>query len=236
MSPEEQKQTTDWLIAIGTIALPIITVVLSVLTVFQDKIRTWLLKPKISVSIQGHTKTPTRVQSSLSSDKEQNLITAYSFRILVHNLGNQRAEEVEVYASSLLQKLANGTYSEIKSFPGGNLKWVASNEPFTKAISPGMQRQCRVFKIANPAERSKGFYMDNPELAIPADKTILAFELTSLPFARTHLIGPGTYRLVLHIAAANINPKKVTIEISHTGQWLDDEAKMFSQGVGMQIV
>jgi len=91
MSPEQQKQTTDWLIAIGAIALPIITVILSVLTVFQDKIRAWIFKPKLSVSIGGHTKTPLRVSETITTPQDKNLVTAYSFYLLIHNNGKSKS-------------------------------------------------------------------------------------------------------------------------------------------------
>ncbi len=236
MSPEQQKQTTDWLIAIGAIALPIITVILSVLTVFQDKIRAWIFKPKLSVSIGGHTKTPLRVSETITTPQDKNLVTAYSFYLLIHNNGNQRAEEVEVFASALYLKQADDTYKEVKTFPHRNLHWTGTDEVFVKAISPGMQRQCQLIAIVNPAERAKAFYWDNPALGIPADKTILGFQVLTKPFARTHLVGPGTYRLVLHLASANTKPQQVTVEISHTGQWLDDEEKMAAIGIGLKII
>jgi hypothetical protein len=236
MNPEAQKQTTDWLIAIGTIALPIVTVMLSVLTVFQDMIRAWILRPKLSVSIGTHTKGPFKVEESITEKKDRNLVTAYSFDLLIHNNGNQRAVEVEIFASALFFKQADDTYKEIKSFPRRNLLWRGTGEVFAKAISPGMQRQCQLIAIINPVERSKAYYWDNPALDVPADKTILGFQVFPKPFARTHLVGIGTYHLVLYIAAANTKPKKVTVEISHTGQWFDEEDKMTTIGIGLKIV
>jgi hypothetical protein len=237
MSPEQQKQMTDWLIATGTIALPIITVILSVLTVFQDKIRAWILRPKLSVSVGAHFKTPLRAKQSLSENDERQMVNGYVFGLTVENTGNTRAEEVEVYASSFSQKQADDSYKEIKSFPSRNLSWRGADDPiFAKAISSGMQRSFDVCAVINPSERLKTYYWQNPALGVPNDKTILGIDIVRKPFSRTYLFGPGTYRLTLHIAAANIKPQQVVIEICHTGQWFDDEDRMISQGVGLRIV
>ena len=239
MSPEQQKQMTDWLIAIGAITLPIITVLLSILTVFQDKIRAWILRPKLSFLVGAHFKTPMRAKQSLSENDERQMVNGYVFGLTVLNTGNTRAEEVEVYASSISQKQADDSYKEIKFFPSRNLSWrgAGADDPiFAKAISPGMQRSLDICGIINPAERSKTFYWQNPSLGVADDKTILGIDIVRKPFSRTYLFGPGTYRLTLHIAAANIKPQQVVIEICHTGQWFDDEDKMISQGVGIRIV
>jgi hypothetical protein len=235
MSPEQQKQTTDWLIAIGTIALPIITVILAVLTVFQDKIRAWILRPKLRTQIGGHVKTPFRVTESLEK-KDLVFVTAYSFKLLIRNEGNQRAEEVEVFASALFRKEADGTFREVTSFPRRNLKWLGTDDVFAKAISPGMQRECNLFVIVNPSERAKAFYYDNPNVGVPPDQTVLAFEMSTKPFSKTHCLASGTYQVELFVAAANTKPQKIKIEINHTGKWFDDESKMLSMGVGLQII
>jgi hypothetical protein len=237
MTPESQKQTTDWLIAIGAVALPIITVILSILTVFQDKIRAWILKPKISVSVGGLMKTPIKTKESLTDESRPKLfVTVFAFSLLVKNSGNLRAEEVEVFASSLFEKQADDTYKEIKSFPNRNLSWMAEQEPFVRAISPGMQRHINVCAVLKPTDRAKAPMWDRPDLGVPADRTILSFEFCSKPFSGMHLFGPGTYHLVLHVAAANIKPQKVTVEISHKGLWFDEEDKMLGQGLGIRIV
>ncbi|HTX21047.1 MAG TPA: hypothetical protein VMD27_04170 [Candidatus Aquilonibacter sp.] len=227
-APENQKLLAEWLVAIGTLAL-------AVIAVFQDKIRAWIQRPKLKMLVGEHVKTPLRV-SEAADNKTKSFVTAYIFKLLVRNEGSQRAEEVEVFASALFRKEANGTFQEVKSFPRRNLQWPDSEEVFVKAISPGMQRECNLFVIVNPAERAKAFYFDNPNLAVPTDQTVLAFQLKGKPYAKTYCFGPGTYRVVLHIAATNTRPQEIKIEINHTGKWFDDEVKMLSMGEGLQIV
>ncbi len=52
----------------------------------------------------------------------------------------------------------------------------------------------------------------------------------------SHLIPQGKYRLLLQIAAANKKPVKKTLEITLTGNWYDDEARMFSDGIGIRMI
>jgi hypothetical protein len=51
-----------------------------------------------------------------------------------------------------------------------------------------------------------------------------------------HLLGPGTYRLGLVIAAANAPRREYTLEITFLGDWHDEEAKMLQDGFGMHLV
>jgi hypothetical protein len=228
LEPETQKLVADWLVAIGTLAL-------AVIAVFQDKIRAWIQRPKLKILVGEHVKTPFKV-SEAADNKTKSFVTAYIFNLLVCNEGNQRAEEVEVLASALFRKDANGTFQEVKSFPRRNLQWPGSDEVFVKAISPGMQRECNLFVIVNPSERSKAFYFDNPNLVVPPDQTVLAFQIKSKPYAKTYCFAPGIYQVVLHVAAANTRPQEIKIEINHTGKWFDDEVKMLSMGEGLKIV
>jgi len=46
----------------------------------------------------------------------------------------------------------------------------------------------------------------------------------------------GKYRLVIIVAAANAKPVEKTLEISLTGDWYDDEQRMFQEGVGVRIL
>ena len=43
--------STDWLIAISTIALAIGTIALALVAAFQDIIRAWVMRPKLDASI-----------------------------------------------------------------------------------------------------------------------------------------------------------------------------------------
>jgi len=53
---------------------------------------------------------------------------------------------------------------------------------------------------------------------------------------RSSLLAPGVYRLELRVAAANSRPVSKMLEISVTGQWFDEEKKIFAEGIGLREV
>jgi hypothetical protein len=222
---------TNWLIAIGTIALAIIAI-------FQDKIRSWLMRPKLDVLIV--VSPPDCHKTTLASVTQDGRVTGkadcYYFRIRVKNSGNQRAELVEVFAAELLKQQADGSFKKMESFLPMNLFWTHIKRPFFDAISPGMEKHCDLGHVIEPAKRAMFGREDNPKLDIPADKTIFSFDLVVQPNTMSHLIPQGKYRLALQIAAANTEPIKKTLEITLTGNWYDDETRMFSDGIGIRML
>lgn len=66
-------------------------------------------------------------------------------------------------------------------------------------------------------------------------KTLFCLEVfvrfTTLEF----LLDPGEYEIDLQVSAANTKPTICTFCLNHTGQWLETERKMFTQGLGLDI-
>jgi hypothetical protein len=221
---------TDWLIAFGTIAV-------AIAAVFQDKIRSWLTRPKLEASID--VEPPDCHKTSMVARSPQGQVIdrtdCYYFRIRVKNSGNQRAEYVEVYAAEVLKKQDDDTFKRLDSFAPMNLVWSHVVKPFFPAISRNMEKHCDLGHIIEPAKRVD-FGEDSPQLAIPATRTFFCLETEVKPFHMGHLLPPGQYHLKLVIAAANAKPIEKTLEINHTGDWYDDEARMLSDGIGIRML
>jgi len=221
---------TDWLVAIGTIAV-------AVLAIFQDRIRAWLQRPRLEVSI--NVAPPDCHKTTLAYTHEGQIVRAadcYYFRLRVRNAGNQRAELVEVFAAELSKEQADGSYRRIDSFLPMNLVWSHIRKPFFDAISPGMEKLCDLGHIVDPSKRAQFGTEDNPNLDVPLNGTVFSFDLEVTPFTLSHLIPPGKYRLILLIGAANCRPVRKTLEITLTGKWFEDEARMLGEGIGIRIV
>ena len=157
----------------------------------------------------------------------------YYFRVWVENTGNVRAKQVQVFASRLLRKQADGTFKEEPQFLPMNFKWSHTGEVFTKGISPKMGKHCDIGHLVHPTHVANA---GHTIASVPGGKTVVCLDLEVTPNTRTHLVGPGIYRIELRIAAANVKPVVKTIELTQTGDWSDDEAKMFSDGVGFRAV
>ncbi len=217
---------TDWLIAIGTISL-------AVIAAFQDKIRGWIMRPKLDIVLDA--RPPDCHKTWLKSASQSIQVECYYFRLRVKNSGNHRAELVEVFATGLEKQQADDSFSEVESFLPLNLRWSHISKTFVDAISPGMEKHCDIGHIIDPAQRATLHMEDDPSLGVP-DKTLLSFDFVVKPYTMSHLIPPGKYRLSLLIGASNTKPVKKTIEINVTGDWYSNEAEMLREGIGIRML
>ena len=162
----------------------------------------------------------------------------YYLRLWIKNEGKTRAEQVQVFASNLFRRNADGQFARIESFMPMNLRWAHCQqrgppEIFAAGISPNMGRHCDRARVVDPEhQESLGEKLPN----VPAGNAMLALELEITPNTNSHLIGPGTYRLELMIAAANCLPIRKTVELTITGQWFAEESRMFTEGLGISVV
>jgi hypothetical protein len=203
---------------------------------FKDEFLRWRRKPKLRVSIK--LASPDCQKTRLTYMVQKEVITSetadcYYFRLWVENEGKTRAERVQVFASKLLRKKADGCFQDVDSFLPMNLRWTHSNEIFTEGISPEMGRHCDLGRIVDP-ELRKNVGEDLPTLR--ADETVLALILEVQPSTMSHLVAPGVYRLELRVAAANCLPASHTLELTITGKWFIDQDRMFSDGLGIKAI
>ena len=105
---------TDWLVATGTIVLALVAII----AIFQDKIRSWITRPKLDVTIDVKPPDCLKIPMVRLSPEGESTVVAgsYYFRFRVINRGNQKAESVEVFAAGLLKQQADDTFKEVDSF------------------------------------------------------------------------------------------------------------------------
>jgi hypothetical protein len=70
----------------------------------------------------------------------------------------------------------------------------------------------------------------------PAPVTVGQLQLEFDIADEWHLLAPGTYRLTLRIAAANAKAIDRVVEFSHTGAWVQDDAIMRRNNLGVSLV
>ena len=240
---------TDWIIAAGTIVMAVVAVI----AIFQDKIRAWLLRPilKVSISVappdshktkyhftteQWITSGSSPVYSETGKIEISRETDAYYFRLRIENSGNHKAESVEVFATELSRRQADGLFKVVDSFLPMNLAWSHVHWIFFPAISPDTYKHCDLAHIINPQMRSAIQLEDSTWPNISPEKTILSFDTIVKPYTKNFLVPPGTYRLVISVAAANSKPVNKTLEITLTGDWYDDEQKMLGEGIGIRML
>ena len=243
------QTTTNWIVAAGTLVMSIVAII----AIFQDKIRAWLLRPKLQISILVASPDCHKTKYHFSTEKqftsgsaapipatghmEVFLETeAYYFRLRVANSGNQKAESVEVFATELSRRLADGTFKVVDSFLPMNLVWSHVHWIFFPAISPGTYKHCDLAHVINPQMREHVPLEDDKWPNVSPEETILSFDTIVKPYTKNYLVCPGTYRLVLTVAAANSKPISKTFEITLTGNWYDDEQRMLGEGIGIRLL
>jgi len=193
---------TDWLIAIGTISL-------AVIAAFQDKIRGWIMRPKLDIVLDARPPDchKTWMKSYNPDGTINRQVECYYLRLRVKNSGNHRAELVEVFATGLEKQQADDSFSKVESFLPLNLRWSHISKAFVDAISPEMEKHCDIGHIIDPAQRATLLMEDDPSVGVP-DRTLLSFDFVVKPHTMSHLIPPGKYRLSLLIGASNTKPVK----------------------------
>lgn len=154
----------------------------------------------------------------------------FYLRLWVENIGPVRAEQVQVFVAMLEKQHADGAFRVDDSFLPMNLKWShaqpGSIELFT-SINPHMGRHLDLGHVVDPADSDR-FLSRHPQSG--DGKTTLELDLEVAPNTLSHLLPPGTYRITLSLAGANVEPVQIRLRIVHTGNWYSDERRMLADG------
>lgn len=218
----------------------IATTLAVIVALYKDWLRDFLRRPKLEVSFKletPHCHKTTIVRSPGATGYGYLTADCYYLRLWIQNSGKTRAEKVQVFVSKLYRKSANGNFDQVKEFLPMNLRWAHSqNQPeiFADGISPEMGKHCDFGRVIAPAER----YSFGDALAENDDrtKTVLSLDLEVRPNTQSHLIKPNSYQFHLSVAAANCRPVESIFELNLTGEWFEDEARMFTSGMGIRKI
>jgi hypothetical protein len=241
-------ETANVWIVVTALITAIATIAVAFIAVFQDRIRSHLQRPVLTLSISGlppdcqkvplHYMSPNGFQ--FSSTHVPGPVTgetqAYYLRVRIGNEGNVHASLVEVIARELKRKQANGTFTSVPGFASMNLLWSYFREPYCGAISPDTYKYCDIAHIINPNDRYRVEAEREIGILGPSANTMLSFDTAVHSLTMSHLVLPGTYRLVLQVAASNARSITHELEITLPGTWFDDERQMLSDGVGVRVV
>ena len=233
-----QPLITDWLTAIGTVTLAFLTLILAVIAIFQDYIRSWLVCPKLDVSIDVKPPDCQKIRLHPDAENREAFVDAFYLRLKVKNQGNQQAEKVEVFAAKLCKQQADGEFKEVDSFLPLNLVWSHIGQLFYPSISPETYKHCDLAHVLDPQKRVEFSRQGEDAIwdGIPRENTILSFDTIVKPHTLSHLVPFGKYQLTILVAAANAKPIKKILEISLTGTWYSDEQRMLRDGIGIRVL
>lgn len=221
---------TDWLIAFGTL-------ILALVAIFQDHIRVKVARPKLNISAKA---VSPYCQKIIAKNNMGHETDGYFLRLCIKNESKKfRANQVEVFASELLNKQKDGNYYPYQNFEPINLVWSHLPDPHQTFLpfadlSPEMERYCFIGRILNPSNRSNFPRFNNDKLS--ADKTCLAIAVQVERFNKYYIIPHGSYILKISIGGANTRLIRKTIEIEFSGAWFENETEMFGKGFDIKLL
>jgi hypothetical protein len=67
-------------------------------------------------------------------------------------------------------------------------------------------------------------------------KAVFMLDVEFKHFNKSYILEPGTYKLHIIIVGQNALPESKIVEISFTGNWYEDQEKMFRDGVRLNIL
>jgi hypothetical protein len=219
----------QWFGAVGTIAAVVVAL-------FKDSLLAWKRRPRLNATCTKETPYTSRTPIVVHDGKGAVLWTGdcYYVRAQVENSGKTRAEKVQVYASKLAKLGADQKFADMPTFIPLNAKW--SNSPpggvsaILDGISPKMGAFFDLVGLCDPANPHQG----RPP-GTPPNTTVAELQLEVAPLTGSNLLPPATYRLTLRIAAANVEPIERVFEFTHTGTWLQNDADMRRDCLGIGL-
>lgn len=207
------------------------------------KVKSFIFRPHLEVLIIN---TPphchkTKVKARAITGDLKSVIVAesdcYYFRLLIKNKSKKPAVKVEIFAKELYEENADGTFIKLDWFLPMHFLWSHTRERSYPTIHKDTPIHCDLAHIIKPQDRHKFDSLeDNPQLNVPPNKTLLAFDLEVRSFTQSYLIPPGKFKLKVQASSSNTKPVEKIIEINHTGNWYDIQNDMLNKGIGLREV
>lgn len=177
-----------------------------------------------------------RKLQSLDSEKNQYQCTEYYFRLRVENVGNSKAEQVEVFAKSLEEieeKDEGETCRIVDKFIPINLNWTHTSNTLQNSLAQGTEKMCEIGRFIEP------YYIPSDVrsfLELKENETAFWFSVGAQDGLLNYIISPGTYRLHLVVSAANARPKEQKLKIVIKGKFDQDIKKMLEENVMIKLL
>ena len=179
----------------------LVALLLGVIGIFQEKIRTWILKPKLRVVIENY-KIP---------DMDYGGIPCYNFIIKIKNGGKSTLEDAEALISDIWQM--NGNREEKINFMPFNLTWKGHGATIPKI----------------PIHTYKYFDFGNilrPDTQLPEGSFVIFRPPSSIEFKTVNeeinLKSPGKYKIKIIFSGNNIKPQIKIYKFDIKNEWADD--------------
>lgn len=198
------------------VALTIATFAAVLVALFQEKIKVWFNKAKLSVEIRPNP--PDCHQIDLTDQQTGKFVSKCIYiRIRVTNESNDKmAKNVEIIASNLW-KFQGRKKGIVKWFLPMNLVW-AHNHPITVTIPPKSFRLCDLGAFRPLFDGNTRFRFDTMVQPNPVSDGHIP-----------NIIEHGKYLLEVITSGENVKPETIYWEIEFKQDWSDSEDEMLKR-------
>ena len=155
-------------------------------------------------------------------------------RARIQNTGKVGAEDVEVSVVAVRHRTVGGVFELMPMGTPWNLTWAHIRSHVLPRLPVDSQRHIDLGHVVDPAKRALMPGEDRPGSDAARTLYCLAFFVKSNTYE--YLLGPGEYEIDFRIFSANARTSSIfTLHLNHTGNWFEDEGRMFHDGLGLQI-
>jgi hypothetical protein len=154
---------------------------------------------------------------------------------MVENVGNQRADEVEVLVERIEAVQQDGSTRLVGIESPANLPLALGAGKLSRTIHKSLVAYFDIGHVTDPSMRQR----IQPAEATPdilPNETCFVMEYPIRPKLRDHVLRKGTYRLHVVAAAKNARTQRCVVQLDLTGRWAGTEVDMRRDGIGMKIV
>jgi hypothetical protein len=202
---------------------------------FKDELLRRIRRPILTVRIKPEAPDCLLVSTAVVYNQTGILWTGriYWLRLWIENVGKGRAEQVQVFVSSLFKENVNGEYASVADFEPMNLRWANSRDPnnpeiFASGISGGFGKHCDLCSVSDPANPTD--HQGYP------GQCVGTLQLEVVPGGDRNRLPPGKYVLEIDVGSANAAPVTIYVQLNIEGQWSPDRETMFRDHLGVQLV
>jgi hypothetical protein len=205
------------LVAIGTIALAVMTLLIAAVAVYQEPLRRRFLRARVRMTILLEPPDAHMIDG-IDPRLGKFLAKLLYIRIRVTHVGGSAAENVEIMANGLWKRRSANEWEPVKTFLPLGLTW-SHVRVSTMRVPAGIFRHCDL-----------GFLSSlNPER-----KPTFRFDLIVQPNAVAggvlpNELDPGEYLFELVLVGDNVKRITKRWRFKFSGPWSDDETTMLSR-------
>lgn len=205
-------------------------IVALVVALFGDWLKRLFFKPELSLEAFVRRPDAERVGRGVyrKNPESWGWVEAWFFRLAISNHSGTPAREVQVY----LKKVEKADETKVEKFTPMNLKWTNTDSTTRKVLLKEVPVFCDFIHISDPAH--KELTRENLN-EVPDALGVMCLDVEATNSANGHLLGPGSYRFHLYVAAENAEARHFVVTVQYKGNWSMEQDVMFDQEMGFRM-